>query len=279
MKLGLYIADFTFADGPGGLGPTLARIAREAEDAGFDRLAVMDHLWQHPTVHPERAEEFEMLEAYTTLAHLAAHTSRVKLLALVTAVSYRAPAMLAKLVTTLDVLSGGRAILGLGAGSYPEEARGLDLPFPPLGERFDQVEATLRVCRDMFAGRGDRLNHPAPLSRPRPPILVGGGGETRTLRLVAEYADACNFFGADDLPRKLRLLREHCDRAGRDFDEIEKSVMHGYFDPDDAGLPADLERYAALGFTVAYGGVPRVDEPRQLRAMAERVIPAAAKLG
>jgi F420-dependent oxidoreductase-like protein len=190
MKLGLHISDFTWPEGPARLGGVLADIAAAADDAGFERISVMDHLWQIAVIGPP---EHEMLEAYTTLGFLAAHTRRAKLLTLVTGVVYREPGLLAKAVTTLDVLSGGRAMLGIGAAWNADEARGLGLPFPPTAERFERLEEALQIYRQMVQGdeaphqgrhyRLDRpLKSPAPLSRPRPPILIGGGGEKKTLR-------------------------------------------------------------------------------------------------
>ena len=176
-----------------------------------------------------------MLEAYTTLGFLAAHTERVKLLTVVTAVVYREPGLLAKIVTTLDVLSGGRAMLGIGAAWNEEESRGLGLFFPPTAERFERLEEALQICLQMWSDDDGpyegkhyqlerTLNSPQPLSRPHPPILIGGAGERKTLRLVAQYADACNIFARPELAHKLDVLREHCEREGRDYDEIEKTV-------------------------------------------------------
>ena len=237
MKLGLHLPATTWAGGAPRLGATLAEIAAAAEAAGFDALDVADHLWQHPIMG---GPEVSQIEAYTTLGFLAAHTRRVRLFSLATAASYRPAGLLAKMVTTLDVLSGGRALLGIGAGDYPEEARGLGLPFPSLGERFDLLEETVQACLRMWAGeQGDgqpfrgqhvrmerALNLPQSLSRPHPPILIAGGGEQRTLPLVARYADACNVPPSPELPRRLELLRELCAREGRDYDAIEIGRAH-----------------------------------------------------
>jgi F420-dependent oxidoreductase-like protein len=287
VDIGLHVADFTFPAGPAGLATDLTRIATAAEDTGFTRLSVMDHVWQIAVLGPP---EHEMLEAYTTLGYLAARTSRVELLAWVTAVTYREPGMLAKLVTTLDVLSGGRAMLGIGAAWNADEARGLGLPFPPTAERFERLEETLQICQQMwdesedpYVGehyRLDRtLNRPQPLRRP--PILIGGGGERKTLRLVAQYAQACNLFPGPELERKLDVLRGHCEAVGRDYDEIEKTVMIP-LDPGVNGekvddLLAQLQGLATLGVQQAHGYVSRASEITPLEILGRDVIPAAAK--
>src|SRR6478609_1665620 len=233
MKVGVHIADFTWDGGPPALAPRLGEIARRAEEAGVDRVSVMDHVWQ---IGPLGPPEHEMLEAYTALGFLAAVTGRVKLLTVVTAVVYREPGLLAKAVTTLDVLSGGRAMLGIGAAWNEEESRGLGLFFPSTAERFERLEEALQICQQMWSddeGPYDgkhyhlarTLNSPQSLSRPHPPILIGGAGERKTLRLVAQYADACNIFDTPELAHKLQVLRDNCDRLGRNYDEIEKTAQ------------------------------------------------------
>ena len=290
MKIGLHVADFTYPEGPPGLAKNLARIVSTAEDVGFARLSVMDHVWQIGHIGPP---EHEMLEAYTALGFLAAHTKKVDLLAWVTAVVYREPGMLAKMVSTLDVLSEGRAWLGIGAAWNEEESRGLGLPFPPLAERFERLEEALQICLQMWSdddGSYDgkhyqlarTLNSPQALTKPHPPILIGGGGERKTLRLVAQYADACNLFGGPEVERKLDILREHCERLGRDYDEIEKTVMVPW-DPGQQGEHVDdileqLSQYAKLGVQEAHGRMARVSEITPLEIFGERLIPEAAKL-
>ena len=233
MELGLHIADFTWNGGAATLGPQLARHARNAEAAGIARITVMDHFWQISGVGPV---EHEMLEAYTTLGFLAAHTERARLHTLVTGVVYRQPGLLAKQVSTLDVLSGGRAGLGIGAAWNAEESAGLGLPFPPVAERFERLEEAIQVCLQMWSDSeapydgtyyhlGRTLNSPQSLQRPHPYLMIGGSGEKKTLRLVAQYADACNLFGGPDSAHKLEVLRQHCDAVGRDYDEIEKTTM------------------------------------------------------
>ncbi len=286
MKLGVHIADFTFPGGPAALRDDLTRIAEAAEANEFSRISVMDHVWQIRGLGPP---EHEMLEAYTTLGYLAARTQRVELIAWVTAVVYREPGMLAKLVSTLDVLSGGRAMLGLGAAWNEAEARGLGLPFPPTAERFERLEETLQICRQMWSDddgpyRGRHytlertLNVPQPLRRP--PILIGGSGERKTLRLVARYAQACNLFGTPELAHKLDVLREHCEREGRDYDEIEKTVMLPLDPgPDGQNVPELLERlrgFADLGVAHVHGWVPRVWTIDPLAVMGEQVVPVVA---
>jgi F420-dependent oxidoreductase-like protein len=289
MKVGLHIADFTWEGGPTALRGRLGEIARRADEAGVDRLSVMDHVWQIGHLGPP---EHEMLEAYTTLGFLAGRTERVKLLTVVTAVVYREPGLLAKEVTTLDVLSGGRAMLGIGAAWNEEEARGLGLFFPPLAERYERLEEALRICRQMwsdddgpFESRhyhlGRTLNSPQALSRPHPPILIGGSGERKTLRLVARYADACNLFDTPELAHKLDVLRQHCAAEGRDYDTIEKTVQVRY-DLGENGERVEqtvehLHELSELGFTVAHGSLARAGTLRPLDLMAERVIPAIEK--
>jgi F420-dependent oxidoreductase-like protein len=289
MKVGLHIADFTWDGGPPELGPRLGEIAGRAEEAGVDRISVMDHVWQIGHLGPP---EHEMLEAYTALGFLAGVTSRVKLLTVVTAVVYREPGLLAKALTTLDVVSGGRAMLGIGAAWNEDEARGLGLFFPPLAERFERLEEALRICLQMwgdddgpFEGKhyhlARTLNSPQALSRPHPPILIGGQGERKTLLLVARYADACNLFDTPELAHKLDVLREHCAAEGRDYDAIEKTVQVRY----DLGENGDrveqtiehLHELSELGFTVAHGTLARVGTLRPIELMAERVIPAIEK--
>ncbi|HEY1347422.1 MAG TPA: LLM class F420-dependent oxidoreductase [Streptosporangiaceae bacterium] len=289
MKVGLHIADFTWDGGPPALGPRLGEIARRAEDAGVDRISVMDHVWQIGHLGPPG---HEMLEAYTALGFLAGVTERVKLLTVVTAVVYREPGLLAKAVTTLDVLSGGRAMLGIGAAWNEEEARGLGLFFPPTAERFERLEEALRICQQMWSGDDGpfegkhyhlarTLNSPPALSRPHPPILIGGQGERKTLLLVARYADACNLFDTPELAHKLDVLRGHCAAEGRDYATIEKTVQVRY-DLGENGERVEqtiehLHELAELGFTVAHGTLARVGTLRPLELMAERVIPAIEK--
>jgi F420-dependent oxidoreductase-like protein len=288
VKIGVHLPRFTFPGGPPALARDLAAIASATEDAGVDRLSVMDHVWQ---IGPHGPVEHDMLEAYTTLGFLAAHTSRVKLLTLVTGVTYRDPGLLAKMVTTLDVLSQGRAMLGIGAAWNEEESRGLGLFFPPTAERFERLEETLQICLQMWSGGQDAydgahyrlgrtLNSPQSLTRPHPPILIGGAGEKKTLRLVARYAQACNLFPGPELPRKLEVLREHCEREGRDYDDIEKTVVY-QFDVGNRGERVgetldELGVLAELGVQVAHGRVEGVQDIRPLEVIGQQVVPAVA---
>jgi F420-dependent oxidoreductase-like protein len=289
MDLGLHLPNFTWPDGPAKIGDTLTRIATAAEANGFTKLSVMDHVWQIGIVGPP---ELDMLEAYTALGYLAARTEKIELLAWVTAVTYREPGLLAKAVTTLDVLSGGRAWLGIGAAWNGEEANGLGLSFPPTGERFERLEEALQICLQMWSGDdgpyagkhyrlGRTLNSPQPVSRPHPPILIGGGGEKKTLRLVAQYARACNLFPGPELERKLDVLRGHCETLGRDYDEIEKTVMMP-LDPGADGEKADalieqLRGLSALGVSHVHGFVAGAHEITPLEILGRRVIPAVAE--
>jgi F420-dependent oxidoreductase-like protein len=291
MKLGLHISDFTWDGGAAELRFKLGEIAQRAEAAGVDRISVMDHVWQIGHLGPP---EHEMLEAYTALGWLAAKTNRVKLLTVVTAVVYRDPGLLAKAVTTLDVLSGGRAIFGIGAAWNADESAGLGLFFPPLAERFERLEEAILICKQMWSGEegpfdgkhyqlARTLNSPQSLSRPHPPILIGGGGEKKTLRLVAKYGDACNLQSGDleVAAHKLDVLRQHCADEGRDYDEIEKTAQTRY-DLGENGENVNqtiehLHAVAELGFTQAHGTLLRVSKPGQLDLLAEKVIPAVAK--
>ena len=288
MEIGLQIPDFTWPNGATALGADLAAVARTADEAGFGYLAVMDHFFQLSVIGPV---ESDMLEAYTTLSFLAAHSERAKLLALITGVHYRPPGLLAKAVTTLDVLSGGRAMLGIGAGWNEEESRGLGFPFPPTAERFERLEEVLQYMQRMwsdddgpFEGRhyqAERLlNVPQALSKPHPPIMVGGGGEKKTLRLVAKYAQACNLFDAPDLEHKLDVLKQHCENEGRDYAEISKTV-HVLLDTGESGektgeLIDELGRLQALGIDMAIGPVPQVPRLDVLERIGSDVIPVAA---
>lgn len=290
MKLGLHVSDFTWPGGAAELAGRLGQIAHVAEDAGFDRLSVMDHVFQIANIGPP---EHEMLEAYTTLGYLAAKTERIKLLTVVTAATYRSPGLLAKIISTLDVLSGGRAWLGVGAAWNEEEAHGLGLFFPPRAERYERLEELLQICLQMwsddegpFNGRhfqlARTLNSPAPLTRPHPPILIGGSGEQKTLRLVAKYAQACNVFAGPEVAHKFEVLRRHCEEVGRNYDDIEKTVIYR-FDVGPEGEKADqlvdeLKELADQGAQAAIGTLSHVSRLRPIEVMGERVIPAVADL-
>jgi F420-dependent oxidoreductase-like protein len=286
MELGLHVADFTWPGGTAELASALTRIATTAEDVGIARLTVMDHLWQIGDIGDPQQP---MLEAYTTLGFVAAKTQRLILHTLVTGVVYREPGLLAKAVTTLDVLSCGRASLGIGAAWNEEEAKGLGLPFPPLAERFERLEEALQICLQMwspdegpFDGKhyqlARTLNSPPSLRRPRPRIMVGGGGERKTLRLVALYADACNIFASPDAAHKLDVLRDHCGNEGRDYDEIEKTATLAV-DPTTGPGPIleQLRGLHELGFDVVYLIVPAVETLTPLEMLGASVIPEIAR--
>lgn len=291
MKLGLQLNSFDWTGGPERFAATLAKIAKTAEEAGFDRIGVADHLWQHPIMGGPVANE---PECYTMLSFIAASTERIGLTAMVSGIHFRHPAVLVKTVTTLDVLSGGRAWLGIGSGHYEEEVRGLGIPFPPQKERFEMLEETARIALRMWSGeRGDErsfeekhyrlerpLNLPQSLSRPHPPIMIAGDGEKKTLRLVARYADACSLRPGPEVPRKLDVLRRHCEEEGRDYGGIEKTCAFA-FDIGERGEKADeligqLRWLGGMGIETVIGVVPNVDRITPLEVIGKEVIPAVA---
>jgi len=287
MHIGLQIPDFTRPEGPATLGPALARVARTADEQGFDYIAVMDHFFQIASVGPS---DHDMLEAYTTLGFLAANTTRAELFTLVSGVHYRNAGLLAKTITTLDVLSGGRAWLGIGAGWNEEESLGLGFGFPPVATRFELLEETLQICLQMWAGdevpyEGKHfqlhrpLNVPQSIRRPHPPIMLGGGGEKKTLRMVARYADACNLFATPDVGRKLDVLKGHCAAEGRDYDDILKTVYYAFdTSAGSAKIISDLQNLATLGFQAAIGVVKDVYDITPLEIIGREVIPEVAGL-
>ncbi|MFJ9380918.1 LLM class F420-dependent oxidoreductase [Streptomyces sp. NPDC101455] len=290
MRLGIHIIGFDSPKEPGGLGPELAAAGAAAESAGVGWLSVMDHHFQMEEMGgPDNA----MLECNTTLGYLAAHTSTIQLGALVTGVTYRHPGLLAKIVTTLDNLSGGRTTLGIGAAWYEREHLGLGVPFPPTGERFERLEETLRICLQMwdpqnngpFEGKhyqlAETLCVPPPVSEPRPEILIGGGGEKKTLRLVARYADTCNLVAVSlaEVAHKLDVLRRHCDDVGRDHTHIRKtaiylgdSVQNGDLDT----FAREMTRYAELGIETVIVSPPPGAAPT--RWIEKRAAPTARRL-
>ena len=291
MKLGLQIPMFTWPGGAAEMGQLLGEIAGTAEDSGFSSVWVMDHYFQIPMVG---AVEMDMLEAYTALGYIAGHTSRVRLGTMVTGVTYRHPGILAKQVTTLDVLSGGRAWLGLGAAWFDREHHGLGVPFPSLRERFERLEEALQITLQMWSDNNgpyegkhyqlaETISSPQPLSKPRPPILIGGGGERKTLKLVARYADACNFFGDPATVRhKLEVLRQHCQDEGRNYDEIEKTVLFvlnvGREGENAGQLVEQLGAFAEAGAQTVIGALIGVEHLRPIEVMGRDVIPQVAEL-
>ena len=308
MRIGLQIPSFTWPGGSTELGARLAQIGKTAEDASFASIWVMDHFFQIQFVgQPEEP----MLESYATLSYLAGLTHRVRLGALVTGVVYRHPGILVKAVSTLDVLSGGRAYLGIGAAWNEREALGLGVPFPPLKERFERLEEALQIARQMWSGKvapyqgqhyhlAETLNSPQPLSKPHPPILIGGSGEKKTLRLVARYADACNLFagaGVDEIRKKLDILKRHCEEIGRPYDEIERTALGtANLSPGNALAPAlapERSAGASAGVTAAdviktcrdladvgiqhvIFNMPNVHEITPLEIFGRDIIPAVA---
>jgi F420-dependent oxidoreductase-like protein len=289
LRIGLAVSDFTWPEGPPSIGRIFGRIARDAEHAGLASLWVMDHFFQIPVFGPP---EHEMLEAYTTLAFAAGQTERIELGAMVTGVTPRHPGVLVKSVTTLDVLSGGRAWLGIGAAWNEQESRGLGIPFPPLAERFERLEETLRIAHHMwsadespFEGAHYRLerplNSPNALRQPHPPILVGGSGERKTLRLVARYGDACNLFeygGMETLRHKLEVLREHCVAERRPYEEIQKTTYGQLIGTESAEqLLERFGRLAEAGVDLAIVEPPDEWREGSLGRLAE-VVPTVANL-
>ena len=289
MKLGLQIPVFTWPGGAPVIGPKLAEIARTADAGGYASIWVMDHHFQIEMVGPA---EMDMLEAYTALGFMAAHTNRARLGTMVTGVTYRHPGILAKQVTTLDVLSGGRAYLGIGAAWFEREHVGLGVPFPPLGERFQRLEEALQIAKQMWSDNNgayqgkhyqlaETLNSPQALSRPHPPILIGGSGEKKTLRLVAQYADACNLFAPSPafVAQKLNVLRQHCDAVGRNYDEIEKTIIRRMdLSEGTDKVVQDLGEYAAAGVQHCLGHLSGVEDIKPIERVARDIIPQIARM-
>lgn len=291
MDLGFHIPVFDIDGGPTAIAGELAAVGKAAEAAGATWLSFMDHFFQiEPTGLPAEAN---MLEGYTSLGYLAAHTTSVDLGLLVTGVTYRHPGLLAKIVTTLDILSGGRAVLGIGAAWFEREHLGLGVPYPALAERFERLEETLQICNQMwdpadngpFAGThyqlAETLCSPQPINRPK--VLIGGGGERKTLRLVAQYGDACNLFGSSpgDVAHKLDVLRRHCDELGRDYDTIRKTILANNSRPEPDTLDefvTHMAEYAELGIDTAII-TPTTGAPASWIDAMSPAVPKLAELG
>lgn len=288
MRLGIHFVNFDFPGGPSSIASTVAETARAADDVGVSSFTFMDHWFQMDNM---AAATDPMLEGYTTLGFIAGITTNLRLSLLVTGVTYRPPGLLAKIVTTLDVLSAGRAQLGIGAAWYEREHRGLGVDFPPISERFERLEETIKICFQMwsdndgpFEGRyyhlAETICSPRPLQQPRPPLLIGGSGERKTLRLVARYADACNLFAPDPsvVAHKLDVLDEHCVTEGRDPEEISRTILTFTNPLDDVkGFLSDMERYAAMGVELVEI-MPLVDPVASVSRLGEEVIPALGQL-
>ncbi len=290
MHVGIHFTNFTLPGGPSTLGTTLATAAKAAEDAGCATFTLMDHWFQMEQFGPASDP---MLEGYTSLGFLAGQTERIQLGLLVTGVTYRHPGLLAKIVTTLDVLSRGRAVLGIGAAWYEREHAGLGVPFPPVAERLARLEETLQICLQMWSDDdgpydgtyyhlAETLCSPRPIQQPHPKILVGGGGERKTLRLVARYADACNLFalGPAEVQRKLEVLARHCEVEGRDPATIQKTITGGgdpIGDPD--GFLAAMETYARLGIDHVELRPLGPDPVAYVAELGRTVIPRLAEMG
>jgi F420-dependent oxidoreductase-like protein len=292
VKLGLQIPSFTWPGGDSAIGPSLARIAETADAVGFDSLWVMDHFYQIRGVG--RPEE-PMLEGWTALGYMAAHSKQATLGLMVGGVHYRQAGLWAKAATTLDVLSGGRAYLGIGAAWNEEESHGLGFPMPPLGVRFEMLEETLQICHSMWQGehgseaafegkqyQAERLlNSPQAISKPHPRILIGGGGEQKTLRLVAKYADACNIFGGpDQLTHKFGVLRERCAEVGRPFGEIERTNLQSIHleRENPAQVVARFRTLAAVGVQHVIFSLGNVWDIGNLETLGREVLPAVHDL-
>ena len=294
MKIGLQIPSFTYPGGTAVIGPRLAEVARTADDAGFASLWVMDHFFQIRGVGPA---EDPMLEGYSALSFMAACTQHARLGTMVTGVIYRHPGLLVKTVSTLDVLSGGRAYLGIGAAWNEREALGLGVPFPPLKERFERLEEALQIARQMWSGKVapyegkhyhllETLSSPQPLSKPHPPILIGGMGEKKTLRLVAKYADACNLFmtDLDTLRRKIDILKQRCEEVGRNPAEIELTTLGSVnLAPGPQGTtPTQMiekcQALSQLGVSHAIFNMPNIYEIKPLEINGREVITQVASL-
>jgi F420-dependent oxidoreductase-like protein len=290
MELGVHFMNFSDLGGNTQLAPKLAATAQAADDAGFTLLTMMDHWFQ---MEQFAAPQEPMLEGYTSLGFVAGKTRRLTLGLMVTGVTYRHPGLLAKIVTTLDVLSEGRAMFGVGAAWYQREHEGLGVPYPPISERFERLEETLQICKQMWSDNdgpyegkyyqlAETICSPRPIQQPGPKILIGGGGEKKTLRLVARYADACNLFamGVDQVGRKLDILKEHCEAEGRDYTSIKKT-MNGGGDPlsDVDGFLREMEQYAALGISlVDLRNVPP-DPAKYVSELGEKVLPRLSQIG
>lgn len=288
MKIGLQVNNFTWDGRPQSIGPIFGSIGRKAEAAGFDSLWVMDHMFQIPGLG---AAEEPMLEGYSALAFIAGQTEKIKLGTMVTGVTYRHPGVLVKTATTLDVLSGGRAYFGIGAAWFEREHIGLGIPFPPLKERFERLEEALQIAHLMWSGEvtqyngkhyqlGETLNSPQVISHPHPPVMIGGTGETKTLRFVAKYGDACNLFlrlGDDELKRKLDVLRQHCENENRPYTDIEKTTLDRILltrdGADGTMTPQQALDYfahiAELGFDEAIFSIPNVSQPDAFDLLSE----------
>ena len=304
MKIGLQIPYFDWPGNPQNIGPVLIEVARTADKGGFASLWVMDHFFGIGSAWG--APEVPMLEGYTTVAYMAAVTKSIRLGLMVTGAFYRHPGILIKTVTTLDVLSGGRAYLGIGAGWYEREATGLGVHYPPMHERFERLEEILRITHQMWRGNttpfigkhyqlNEPMNHPQPLSQPHPPIMIGGEGEKQTLRMVAAYGDACNFqLGtpltgypdwyietfrqrATHLPRKLAILKAHCEKAGRSYDEIERTVLGSIqIRPGKMSTNEVVEvchELAEMGFQHVIYNMPDTHEIKPIEVIAQEIIP------
>lgn len=293
MKTACSLANFTWDGGAAAIGPTIAEIARIADDAGFSSLTAMDHWFQIEMVGPP---EHDMLEGYSVLAFAAASTSRLNLQLLVTGVTYRHPGLLAKTVTTLDVLSGGRATLGIGAAWFEAEHLGLGVPYPPTAERFERLDETLAIFKQMcsdddgpFEGAHYRLartlNVPQPLSSPHPPIMIGGMGPTKTLRLAARHAQAVNWFpiGVPGFRGLKDTLAAHCDAEGTDVDGIRLTMMAMHPDCSDAaavdGFVAEMAGYAELGVDEVFISPGGADPVATVAQIGEVLVPRLAGLG
>jgi F420-dependent oxidoreductase-like protein len=287
VRIGLQIPSYTWPGGAPEIRTRLAEIARTAEEAGFASIWVMDHFFQIDSIGPV---DDPMLEAYTALGFLAAVTERAQLGTLVTGAFHRHPGVLVKSVSTLDVLSGGRAYLGIGAGWYERECLGLGIPFPSVSERFERLEETLQIARQMWSGQvgtfegrhyhlAETMNCPQPLSRPHPPIMIGGMGEKKTLRLVAQYADACNLYtyDTDEIAHKLAVLRSHCGTIDRPFDEIERTAAGtAYLAPGEmtvSQVTTICRDLARVGIQQLIFNMPNVHELAPLDAFGREIIP------